>query len=436
MEKVLVVNPDYRNVKDRVNYRPRQPLSLLYIVSILEKEFGCKVSFYDLNHENIDLAAAKQYSVLVTTTTPLDRWETPYYDYSPALKLIEKVKEQNSNITAILTGTHGSVTPELLFSESGWLDIIVRGEPEGKIRALAAGKLEEVKGISYRRGNQVIHNEECECPVDLDQLPFPAYDHINFNWYEFNNPSLLPKRFSIVESSRGCPFSCIFCSKAMHGSKFRYRSTESVIGELHMLQEKYGVRSVYFQDLEFTINRNRVMELCSEMVAEDMDIAWGCAARCTDVDRELLLAMKEAGCRFLSFGVESLTDQILKEINKGITFDDIKRANYLCKEAGLKFNSFTLTGFPGETKRTVTLSLLRSMLYGIDYKVMRFKVRPYPGTRLYEMAVSDGLVDRNANPWLELNRIEGTIGNEGNYDHGLLIKLLARVQKISYRRKD
>jgi len=436
VEKVLIINPDYRNAGDKIKYRPRQPLSLLYIVSILEQEAGCRVSFYDLNHESIDLAAAKKCDTLITTTTPLDRWETPYYDYSPTLKLIEKIKEQNLGITTVLTGAHGTLTPELLFSECSQLDIIVRGEPEDTVRSLAIEQVESVKGISYRRGNRVIHNENREKPVELDRLPLPAYDRIDFNRYEFNDSTLLPKPFSIIESSRGCPYKCIFCSKAMHGSRFRFRSAESVIKELQLLQEKGGVRSVYFQDLEFTINRNRVIELCGEMIAKELKLAWGCAARCTDVDRELLLAMKRAGCRFISFGVESLNDQILRKINKGITFEDIKKAKDLCEEVGVKFKSFTLIGFPDETRITVALSLLRSIIYGINYKVKSAKVRPYPGTDLYEMAVRKGLADENTNPWSLLDRIEGAVCNKGDYNQGLLIKFLAGLQNhISNKRK-
>jgi anaerobic magnesium-protoporphyrin IX monomethyl ester cyclase len=436
VEKVLVINPNYRNVKDKVKYRPRQPLSLLYIVSILEQEAGCRVSFYDLNHENINLNVAKEYDTLITTTTPLDRWETPYYNYSSVLKLIEVIKEENSSITAVLTGVHGTVTPELLFGESEKLDIIVRGEPEDTVRSLAVKQIDTVKGISYRQGNQVVHNENRDKPVDLDLLPFPAYDRIDFSRYEYKDSALLPQPFSIIESSRGCPFKCIFCNKVMHGNRYRCRSAESILAEQDLLQKKYGVRSVYFQDLEFTIKRDRVIELCCEMMAKDINLAWGCAARCTDVDRELLLTMKEAGCRFISFGVESLHDQILKVINKNIAFEDIKRAKRLCEEVGLKFNSFTLIGFPGETKKTVAISLLRSILFGINYKLKKAKVRPYPGTELYEMAVSEGLVDKNTNPWVELNSIEGTVGNKGNYDQGLLIKLLAGLQnKMQLKRK-
>ena len=174
----------------------------------------------------------------------------------------------------------------------------------------------------------------------------------------------------------------------------------------------------------------RYNKLDTKIIEEKLNISWGCAARCNHVDEELIMTMKKAGCKFISYGVESLSDKVLETINKGITYKDMVRAKKLCDLSGISFNPFTITGFPNESKLTTLTSITRSILSGIKYDPMKSAVRPYPGTKLWEMAVKNEMVDLKANPWLEVKRIEGKVGNSNGYNKGFIVKLFTKLQKI------
>lgn len=278
MKNILILNPKVADALDVVKYRPRQPLCLLYLVNIIRKEFGFRVVFRDLNFREITDLDLREFEILVTTSTPLDRWETPQFDYTPALRLITAVKRENQDIVTILTGTHGTVTPDLMFDECSALDVVVRGEPENIMRDFFGGKrIDEIPGISYRAYGGRVHNPCSREFVDLDSLPIPAYEEIDFNDYH-HTYDLLPAPFTIVESSRGCPHQCIYCCKVMFGERYRSRDPQLVHDELVLLKRLYGVRSVYFQDLEFTINKARVRRLCKLMIESDLKMIWGCCS--------------------------------------------------------------------------------------------------------------------------------------------------------------
>jgi radical SAM superfamily enzyme YgiQ (UPF0313 family) len=194
----------------------------------------------------------------------------------------------------------------------------------------------------------------------------------------------------------------------MHGKKYRARSPGRVIDELLILTKKHGIRSIYFQDLEFTLDTARVQTICEQMIEKDMRLRWGCASRVADVDKELLLIMKKAGCVFINFGVETLSWKILREIKKGITPKQVVQTFRLCQEVGIAFRGFWIAGLPGENDSTLTESMKTASRYGILHPPNRPLVIPYPGTELYEMAQKQGLV--KSGTWKEVWQLRGRVG--------------------------
>jgi anaerobic magnesium-protoporphyrin IX monomethyl ester cyclase len=371
------------------------------------RDSGHAVSLHDLNVKNSFASEnLAQYNSAVITTAPIDRWETPYLDYQPALNIVEQCKVRG--LQTILIGPHGTVTPNLLFEQCRYIDIIVRGEPEATIREVFSSKpLETVQGISYRDKYGIHHNSDRGYLDNLDELPFPAYDLLNMNEYRYNNDRL-PPPFSIVESSRGCPMGCVFCLKVMHGRMYRTRSPKLVVDELELLVKDYGIRSVYFQDLEFTLDEQRVKEICKEINERRLGLRWGAAARVTDVKRELLGAMKGAGCVLLAFGVESLSPKILQVAKKGTTIKAVIKAYRLCEEMGIQFKGFWIAGLPGESTRTLEESMQLAIEYNIPHPMGKGLVIPYPGTELYKMAKEQGLVKEGT--WEEVAELRGKVG--------------------------
>ncbi|MBD3207963.1 MAG: radical SAM protein [Candidatus Nealsonbacteria bacterium] len=425
--RILIVNPPPPKESVIKGGRKRPPLSLAWIASILREE-GNFVEIFDMNALRLrELEIDKKFDWLIITSAPLDRWETPYLDYSEAIKIVKKAK--NNGIRTILIGPHGTVTPEQLLKDSPEIDFIVRGEPERTVEEIVSGEIKsKIKGISYFQNGKFFHNENGEL-IELDELPLPAYDLLPMEKYNYNVKDF-PKPFTIMETSRGCPYRCIFCFKAMHGKGYRVRSPEKVIEEIKYLVREFGIKSIYFQDLEFTLNRERVMDICKSIIKNNIKISWACASRVNDVDLELLKTMKKAGCKNISFGVESLSPIILEKIKKGTSLKEIARAYNLCQEAGINFNGFYTVGHPGESAKTVEESFKNAFKYKINYPKKSALVVPYPGTQLFKMAKEKGLI-KGENLWLEAKLLRGRI-DTGDFErktlktwlYYLLIKIL------------
>jgi radical SAM superfamily enzyme YgiQ (UPF0313 family) len=236
----------------------------------------------------------------------------------------------------------------------------------------------------------------------LDSLPFPAYDLFDFDRYIHYASSLRFKGEKVsrlksinIISSRGCPYSCQYCSI----SKFwrrqcRLRSAINVVDEMEMLAEKYGIRSFNFFDDLFTANENRVIELCKEIIKRKLNVCWECTTRVDLVSLEMLKWMKKAGCIRISYGVESGSDKVLKAINKTQTRNEIIKAFKITHDAGIKAFILLMIGNPNETEQSIneTVELIR--LVKPD-KIRTNLTMVYPGTDLYERCKLMRFIDDN-----------------------------------------
>ena len=215
-------------------------------------------------------------------------------------------------------------------------------------------------------------------PSDLDGLPVPAYDLVNPQHYGY---PLLGDRLAVLETSRGCPYECRFCLKTMYGSSVRYKPLDAVLADLETVIGRQGFENVYFMDLEFTVNRARIVDLCDRLNTLHLNFQWCCQTRVDQVDPDLLAAMAKAGCRLIHFGVETGSPRLLADTCKGITIEQAKKALAWCREAGIRTACFFLFGLPSETAddRKATTALARRI--NPDY-VSFHVAAPYKGTKL------------------------------------------------------
>ncbi|MBW1708740.1 MAG: radical SAM protein [Deltaproteobacteria bacterium] len=193
---------------------------------------------------------------------------------------------------------------------------------------------------------------------------------------------------ALLETSRGCPFSCSFCLKAMYGSGIRIKSLKRVLAEVEEVVGRFGAKFVYFIDLEFSLNRENTLNLCQELIRMNLDFRWCCQTRADTVDRELLALMKEAGCTLIHFGVETGSPRLLDETKKKISLEQIRASVNYCHDLGLATACFFLFGLPGETEddRQATVRAAREL----NPTFASFHVAsPYPGTSLYQQADED-----------------------------------------------
>ncbi len=316
-----------------------------------------------------------------------------------SLKAAALAKRVNPNITVVMGGPHASFFPEqILMNES--VDIVVLGEGEVTIVELAGclaekENLDQIKGIAYKKNGRIYRNLPRPRVKTLDEFKFPAYDAFDINQYK--SPEIPPQYSDLpgthVITSRGCPFQCKFCSvNHFFNGKWAFRSPKNVVDEVEMLIHTLGVRHIYFSDDLFTLNHDRTIAICREILDRKLDFVWMAETRVDCVNEDMLYWMRKAGCYRLYYGVESGSPKILKLINKGFTVKQVQTAFKITHNAGIEPCCFLMVGNPGETPGTIfeTVNLI-------------FKIRPtalpiigittiLPGTDQYELSKKQGII--------------------------------------------
>jgi len=382
--KVLLINPDLSAAPRwaRRYKRAWPPLDLLTTAALLRGK-GHTASLLDARAGRVALEeirrAASQADLVVLDSSPLDRWQCPDLNWAGVKRLADWLPKHK----LILSGAHGSMKPEFVLRETG-AAALVRGEPEMPLLELAevGGVPNGVPGVSYFQDAGIIH-EPAGPGTDLDFIPCPAYDLIEFERYGYE---LLGSRLAVLETSRGCPFSCSFCMKTMYGRGVRFKSLDRVLNEIRSVAS-YGARHIYFMDLEFTLDREYTKILCRELAELNTGIRWCCQTRADTVDADLLRTMRKAGCVLIHFGVESGAPLVLASTGKNIRLEQIQAGVQACREAGIETACFFLFGLPGETEadRRTTIRFAREL--NPTYASFHIAA-PYPGTALHQFAGS------------------------------------------------
>jgi len=383
--KITLVNPPYPPSVH--SHPPFIPLGIAYLGAVAEKA-GHTVIAIDCQAEKLTpetfrsrIAATSSDIIGVTATTLL---------YKSAMKLVTIAKEVQPNATTVLGGSHGTFWDENALKEYPALDVVVRREGEQTLVELAE-KLESqtnlsgVLGITYRDGDKIVRNPDRPFIEDLDSLPFPAHHLLPLENLKHNGKIIFP-----LVSSRGCVYWCDFCSTVrMFGRGYRWRSAKNVVDEMELIHDRYGVDQVTFYDDAFSVNRERVVEICRELHTRKLKLKWDCGTRVDMVDRELLKTMYDAGCFAVWLGVESGSELILGAMNKKIKIDQTRQAYKTAHQIGLMTIANVVLGFPGETEKTAqeTINLVKELN---PDDVGFYIATPYPGTPMYEQVIKNG----------------------------------------------
>lgn len=318
-------------------------------------------------------------------------------DFNDVMRLAAAVKKE-TGAKVMVGNAHASLFPEDFIYEGSPVDYAVIGEGEVSLAelALALSKGEDPGGIPgiamLGPGGKFSRGPKRDLIPDLGVLP--PLDHGLIDMAPYLSPFAklfvgISLRTFLVHTSRGCPSVCEFCAantiwKCNSGFSVRSRPLEAVIAEIDTLKEKYGIQAFLIADDSFTINKKRVLEFCREI--KSRGLIWGCQARILQVDEEMIVAMKEAGCVMLMFGVESGSDQVLARIRKGQTAEQIARTFGLCKKHGMKTLADIMCNHPGETEEDIRLT--QRLLDRIRPDELSLSVMtPYPGTAIYDKYV-------------------------------------------------
>jgi len=410
--KVLVLNPPFFPKFSRASRSPAVTkggtiyycMWLAYATGVLEQN-GFEAKLLDAPAQDLSLNDVlkiaedfKPELLVMDTSTP-----SIYND----LKVLEAIKKQ-VDCFSLLVGTHASALPEHALKESKSIDAVARHEYDFIVRdvaiALRDGKdWKKAKGLSFWRGETIVHNPDMPLIENLDELPFVSQvykEHLNIKDY-FYSANLYPE-ITIV-TGRGCPNQCTFCvwPQVFFSRKYRGRSVDNVIAEFKFIKKNFPeVKEVFIEDDTFTINKQRVREFCQKIIDEKISIEWSCNAR-ADVDLETLQAMKKAKCRLLCVGFESGVQEILNNIHKGTKLEIIKQFMKDTKKAGILVHGCFMLGNQGETKETIVKTIEFAKELNPD-TAQFFPIMVYPGTETFEWARQNGfLITEDFNKWLD-----------------------------------
>lgn len=243
-------------------------------------------------------------------------------------------------------------------------------------------------------------------PVKARKLTYPIPQHCLFPLERYSIPLGWQGTFSTVLTSFGCAHRCSFCSGG--ATRYRRRPTEDVIEELEYLRA-LDVSNLFFIDYTLTTHKKGLLRLCREMVRRDLNFRWTSFGRVDHIDREVLRAMKRAGCDLLQLGVESGDDRILRRYNKEFTVAQVRRAFRLCHEEGVRTLAFFIIGLPGETAETVESTI--QLALDLEPDLASFAMpTPDPGTSLRDEAVQRGMMAEE--PMQVLSTVGPTVGTE------------------------
>jgi radical SAM superfamily enzyme YgiQ (UPF0313 family) len=326
-------------------------------------------------------------------------------------------KELLPNCRTVAVGPHVTAEPEdTLKRANGTLDAVVRGEYDYTLRELVQltssgwdlSELSEIEGISYLdQENKLVHTVSRPY-LDVDELPFPSWQHIDPKWYRDAG-----KRFPFITliSGRGCFGRCAICRDGplMEGKKLRMRNPELVVDEIEYDFSLFPyLREVMFETDTFTASPKHVEGVCREILKRNLKITWSCNCR-TDVDLELLPLMKQAGCRMLMVGFEFGTQEALDAVRKGTS---LEQSALLAKEAqslGFTVHGCFMFGAPGENMESALKTIEFAKSLPMD-TVQFSGICAYPGTEIYQQArENDALVPNTWREWVGENWEQVTV---------------------------
>lgn len=422
-----MISPNHQSPRARGNLsrltigRNAIPFDLGYIGTQLQNNGDVvKLLFanrYNFSHDQIQ-KQINDFNPDIIGITSSSGYICPAPSIQPTMELVDKIRKVGGNPKIIILGGIASLFEKELLNAGA--DVVIRKEPELKFIEVTEHieNLEKIKGISYRQNNHIISNEDDDKYVDLNQLPPIDYHLFNTDhlYIEFNpmtpDYKLGLKRITTIETNRGCPFRCSFCYQYHRGHKVRHKNIEKVIKEIKYYHSEFGVNLFYMPDNTFTINRDYVINLCESINKLPFKIHWRVVTRADYVDIELLKKMKEAGCFYIAFGLESSNNQILQTIKKKNTAEDIEKAALICKETGIDFALFSLLFLPGDTIESINKTIqfaarLKPMWIGTNVAT------PIPGTELYQMGLAEGKIKGDRERLLEeCIEVAGTIGTK------------------------
>jgi anaerobic magnesium-protoporphyrin IX monomethyl ester cyclase len=385
------------------------PLGLMYLASVLRNnDIDVQIKNYTSFSTDEAINDLTESDIFGITSTSVELLQ--------ANRFAKRIKDKFPN-SYIIIGGPGTYSDE--FIDWSVIDSICKGEAEKTI-------LDIVSDIKHGKPKKIYNGDPV---IDLDTIPPPARDLLGDNQggniFAYNH-RYKEGQTTIILTSRGCAFSCAFCSAPRArqcGKVIRYRSPQNILYEIESVMEEFNIQQFRISDDMFTQNAKHVKNFCD--VVAPLDIAWRISCRVKPFSKEIACMLKNAGCKEVSFGIESFDDDVLKLLKKGTTSRDNIKALEICREVGLKTRALMMIGTPGQTKDTVKTNI--NILEKVPYDIVSCTIfMPLPGSEIWVCPEKFGIkiLDKNLD-----NYNFYFFGNKGENEIKNVIKIHGRSQK-------
>lgn len=379
-EKIVLINVYYSEsgYGDRLNF---PPVGMGYFSEYLEQK--------GVEHSVIDMGLGNTISYVIEKVKNINPEFVGISINSLMLnkthELIKGIKKELPKVKVIVGGPHATTQGIKIFSELPDIDYSIVGEGEESLYELVIGRnMDKIKGLVYRDREGNIRANERRITEELDKLPFPRFSRFKLELY--------PTRIIPIVSSRGCPFKCIFCQQSSLLSKrWRGVSPEYFIKMLKYWKGR-GYNDIHVLDDNFTFDKERlrrIVELYEKEGLSDIKLTLVGGIRISSTTKEVLMLLKRLGVEYISFGVESFSDEVLRFIKKGTTEKQVEEVVKNSCEMGFKVRLFFIIGFPYQTKESLR-RVYRFVLRYPVYQVRFFNLIPYENTELMRWIHENG----------------------------------------------
>ncbi len=380
------------------------PIGFGYLSAVL-KRAGHSVSLLNLNH--YDYASVEELVQRIRADQP-DVIGTGgmSFSYGQLQNYLLVAKEACPDAKTIVGGMVVTSQPDVVFDGLG-ADIAIIGEAEETIVELMeviadAGDLAGVRGIMYRDENtgEMVTTLPRPLIQDLDSLPWPDYEGLEMDKFvdlngqsdggglvfsHHDDPRMVP-----IMTSRGCPFKCTFCCYELVETQYRTRGLDDVMAEIEYLVERFKINTLFISDDLFSLKKTRLIDFCERIRPTNLN--WQCSIRVKPVDRDMLILMRDSGCKTVAYGIESASPDILLKMKKKITIDDINETLKTNHDIGLGYAGNLIFCDPAETQETAMESL-KWFTDNSHYVIRMAMVGFHPGTVIYRDAAANGFID-------------------------------------------
>lgn len=377
--------PDFSVLANRM-----PPIGIMQLAGWLEK-FGHSVQLHDCLGPYAPPGIDANAEIILATNPEMVGFSATTSGFMDAADMALYIREKRPDIKIVFGNVHVSSLGAPILEKFPEIDYLVIGEGEGALLDLADGKpLADIGNLIWRDDSgRITVNPRRDRILDLDELPFPAYEKLAGFPHAYHLPLFAyAKRYgATMITSRGCPYTCSFCDRTVFERLYKTNSAQYTYDHMKYLRDNFGVYHINMYDDLFTAKKQRVMDLCDLLIEKPLGVQWNCAIRTGHTSDEMLAKLKQAGALMVSMGVESADPGMMARHKAGVTLDAVRDTVRQIHAAGLRAKGLFIFGMPGETPET--LKVTSDFILSLDLDEMNMtKFSPLHGAPIWDECVS------------------------------------------------